>query len=116
VIIIDGHLIFSNEELLNLIDLKVYVDADDDVRLSRKVIKQMKVKREGFAVRDFLDKYESIEKPSFEKHIEPNKKYADIVIPNYGFSLDPLNVEKQLIAMPVINLMVKEIERRMNAT
>lgn len=64
-------------------------------------------------VKDFLEKYELIEKPSYEKYIEPNKKYADIVIPNYGFSIDSLNVEKQLIAMPVINLMVKDIERRM---
>lgn len=44
VIIIDGHLIFSNEELLKMLDLKVYIDADDDVRLSRKVIKQLKIR------------------------------------------------------------------------
>ena len=96
-----------------MLDLKVYIDADDDVRLSRKVIKQLTIWGKNFAIKEFLDKYEQIEKPSFERYIEPNKKYADIVIPNYGFSVDSLNVEKQLIAMPVINLMVKDIERRM---
>ena len=44
VIIIDGHLIFCNEELRNLIDLKVYIDTDNDVRLSRKLLKLLSEK------------------------------------------------------------------------
>jgi len=96
--------------------LKVYIDADDDVWLSWKVIKQLQLrgdhKEDPKWIEAFLDKYEKIEKPSFEKHIEPSKKFADIIIPNYGFSIDAMDVEKQLVSMPAVNLLLKEIERR----
>jgi uridine kinase len=76
-------------------DLKVFIDTDDDVRLSRRVLK-MSRKHPGDS--EFLDallvKYERFVKPSFEKFIEPTKKFSDIIIPNYGFSTeDKLDID-----------------------
>ena len=80
-----------------MIDLKVYIDADDDVRLSRRVLKKVtecKKEQRDFDIKTYLDKYENIVKPMYEKFIEPSKKLADIVIPNYGFSLEEADYHK----------------------
>ena len=70
-------------------DLKVFIDTDDDVRLSRRVLKMSRQHPDDNTfLKDLLTKYEDYVKPSFEKYIEPTKKYADIILPNYGFSTD----------------------------
>lgn len=109
VIIIEGHLIFTNEELMKKMDLKVFIDTDDDVRLSRKVLKiARKHPNEKTYIADFLSKYENFVKPSYEKFIEPTKKYADIILPNYGFSTeDKLDVDQMHI--PAIDLIIKRV-------
>ena len=108
-IIIEGHLIFCNEELMNQMDLKVFIDTDDDVRLSRRVLKiARKHMNDREYLGDFLQKYENFVKPSFEKFIEPTKKYADIILPNYGFSTeDKLDVDHMHI--PAIDLIIKRV-------
>ena len=63
--------------------MKVYIDTDNDVRLSWKVLNLLN-QPEQFDIVEILEKYENIEKPSFEKYIEPCKKYADIILPNFG--------------------------------
>lgn len=95
VVIIEGHLIFCNEALMKKMDLKVFIDTDDDVRLSRKVLKiARKHPNDKTYLSDFLSKYENFVKPSYEKFIEPTKKYADLILPNYGFSTeDKLDVD-----------------------
>ena len=109
VIIIEGHLIFCNEELMKKMDLKVFVDTDDDVRLSRRVLKiARKHPNDKVHLGDFLSKYENYIKPSFEKFIEPTKKYADLILPNYGFSTeDKLDIDKMNI--PAIDLIIKRV-------
>jgi len=57
-IIVEGHLIFNNEELRNLLDLKIFIDTDDDVRLSRRVLKMAKSKNSLTSLQDLLYKYE----------------------------------------------------------
>jgi uridine kinase len=118
VVIIEGHLIFANKGLLDLFDLKIYIDADDDVRLSRRVLHAMSnAEKEGdnFEIVKFLDKYEKYVKPSYEKYVEPTKKYADVVIPNFGFTLEELNIEKQLVCKPALDLITKEITNRLES-
>lgn len=84
VVIVEGHLIFANKELLEMFDQKIYIDADDDVRLTRRILKEKKeAEKDGkFDVVKSLEKYEKFVKPAYDKYVEPTKKYADMVIPN----------------------------------
>ncbi|HSH52504.1 MAG TPA: uridine kinase [Bacteroidales bacterium] len=82
VIIIEGILILQNAQLRNLMDIKVFVDADSDDRLMR-VIQRDLVER-GRSVSKVLDRYERTVKPMHLQFIEPTKKYADIIIPQGG--------------------------------
>ncbi len=98
VIIVEGDLILYDEELRNLLDLSVWIDTDDDVRLSRRVLKNEQ--KEGLAkmnLADLLQIYEEKTKPAFDRFIEPTKKFANTIIPNYGFSTTQLNVEDMAI-------------------
>jgi uridine kinase len=94
---------------MNLLDLKVYVDTDDDVRLSRRVLK-MTSKGTLSSLQDLLYKYEKQIKPAYEKFIEPSKKYADIIIPNYGFNMDTMDIEEQMIPIPAVDLIIKQVK------
>ena len=82
VILVEGILVLQNEALRKLMDLKVYVETDDDDRLAR-VIRRDIVER-GRTVTMVLDRYETIVKPMHKQFIEPSRKYADLIIPNYG--------------------------------
>jgi len=82
VIIIEGILILQNAQLRNLMDIKVFVDADSDDRLMR-VIQRDLVER-GRSVSKVLERYEKTVKPMHLQFIEPTKKYADIIIPQGG--------------------------------
>jgi uridine kinase len=109
VIIVEGALIFCSEELRNLLDLSVYVDCDDDVRLSRRVLKN--AQEDGpnkMTLADLLKTYEDKTKPAFEKFIEPTKKYANTIIPNYGFSTDKLELDK--MAVQGVDVIITHIE------
>lgn len=82
VIIIEGILILQNAQLRNLMDIKVFVDADSDDRLMR-VIQRDLVER-GRSVVTVLERYDKTVKPMHLQFIEPTKKYADIIIPQGG--------------------------------
>lgn len=72
------------------LDLRVFIDTDDDVRLSRRVIKYSSSESSSLTgLKDLLNKYEMQIKPAYEKWIEPTKKSADIIIPNYAFLMEP---------------------------
>ena len=109
-IIIEGHLIFNNEELLKRMSMKVYIDTDDDVRLSRRVLKEYKMHGSKMSLEDVLAKYEKFVKPSYEKYVEPTKKIADIVIPNYGFTTEDLDLKSMMVCIPAIDIIVKKIQ------
>ena len=109
VIIIEGHLIFCNDDLMKKMDLKVFVDTDDDVRLSRRVLKMSRQYPDDMTfLADLLQKYEDFIKPSFEKYVEPTKKYSDIILPNYGFSTED-KLEIDHMNVPAIELIIKRI-------
>ncbi|HOE03616.1 MAG TPA: uridine kinase [Bacteroidales bacterium] len=82
VIIIEGILILGNKELRNLMNLKVFVDADADDRLSRVI--QRDIIERGRSVNKVLERYEKTVKPSHLQFIEPTKRYADLIVPQGG--------------------------------
>jgi uridine kinase len=94
---------------MDLLDLKIYIDTDDDVRLSRRVLK-MSEKGNLTSLQDLLYKYEKQIKPAYEKYIEPSKKYADIIIPNYGFNMTGLDINEIMIPIPAVDLIIKKVE------
>ena len=82
VILIEGILIFENKELRDLMDIKIFVDADADERLMRRMIRDMKYR--GRTIESIISQYQSTDKPMHEEFVEPSKKYADIIIPRGG--------------------------------
>ncbi|OJV21469.1 MAG: uridine kinase [Bacteroidetes bacterium 41-46] len=82
IIIVEGILIFTCAELRNVLDIKVFVDADADDRLGR-VITRDNIER-GRTIDKVLERYEKTVKPMHLQFIEPSKRYADIIIPQGG--------------------------------
>ena len=82
VIIVEGILIFENEELRNLMDIRIFVDTDADVRLCRRIKRD--VNKRGRTLESVLTQYQTTVKPMHEKYVEPSKKYANIVVPEGG--------------------------------
>lgn len=82
VVIIEGILIFTDPNLRDLMDIKVFVDADADDRLSRVICRDI-VER-GRSVNMVLERYEKTVKPMHLQFIEPTKRYADIIVPQGG--------------------------------
>ena len=82
VIIVEGILIFENEELRNLMDIKIFVDTDADTRLCRRILRD--VNERGRTLESVLEQYQQTVKPMHEKFVEPSKKYANIVVPEGG--------------------------------
>ncbi len=79
IVVIEGILVLENEELTNLMDLKVFVDTDADIRLTRLVERDQKER--GLDLEYIISKYKDTLKPMHEKYVEPCKKKADIIIP-----------------------------------
>ena len=84
VMIVDGILIFENKELRDLMDIKVFVDTDADVRLARRILRD--VCERGRTMQSVIDQYTTTVKPMHEEFVEPSKKYADVIIPEGGFN------------------------------
>ena len=84
VIIVDGILIFENKQLRELMDIKVFVDTDADIRLARRILRD--VRERGRSMESVITQYTSTVKPMHEEFVEPSKKYADVIIPEGGFN------------------------------
>ncbi len=95
VIIIEGILVLTNPDLRDLMDVKVFVDADPDDRLSRVILRDI-VER-GRSVNKVLERYEKTVKPMYLQFIEPTKRYADIIVPQGGNNLVAINILASLI-------------------
>lgn len=95
VILIDGILIFSEPELLNLMDVKIFVDTDDDVRLLRRL--QRDIEERGRSFESVLNQYEKFVRPMHLEFVEPSKRYADIIIPRGGKNKIALEMVTALI-------------------
>lgn len=113
VVIVEGALIFCNESLRSMFDLSVFIDTDDDVRLSRRVLKNALTEQDvRVDLSDLLRIYEQKTKPAFEKFIEPTKKYASIIIPNYGFKTENFQLDKMTIQG--VDVLVTDIKSRVH--
>ncbi len=84
VIIIDGILIFENKNLRDMMDIKVFVDTDADLRLARRILRD--VRERGRSMESVIGQYTQTVKPMHEEFVEPSKRYADVIIPEGGFN------------------------------
>ena len=90
VIIVEGILIFEDQALRDLMDIKIFVDTDADVRLCRRIKRD--VNKRGRSLESVLDQYQTTVKPMHEKYVEPSKRFADIVVPEGGKNLVALDM------------------------
>jgi len=82
VILVDGILIFAEPELRKLFDVKIYVDTDADIRLIRRLKRD--IAERGRSVESVVTQYESTVRPMHMEFVEPSKRYADLIIPEGG--------------------------------
>ena len=90
VLIIEGILCLSNKGLRDLMDIKVFVDCDSDIRLSRVIQRDMKER--GRNIEQVLKRYKETVRPSHLQFIEPTKRFADIIIPQGGMNLVAIQI------------------------
>jgi len=99
VVVIDGILLFVDERVRALCDVKVFVEADADVRLIRRIRRDMK--KRGRSLDDIIDQYLNTVQPMQLQFVEPSKRYADVIVPRGGHN-------------PVaIDMIVANIQRRL---
>ncbi len=84
VILVEGILVFCDKALRDLLDIKIYVDTDADVRVLRRVLRD--VKERGRSIESVVDQYLKTVKPMHEAFVEPSKRYADIIVPEGGYN------------------------------
>ena len=82
VIIVEGILIFENRELRDLMDVRIFVDTDADVRLCRRILRD--VSERGRSLESVLSQYQTTVKPMHEMYVEPSKKFANLIVPEGG--------------------------------
>lgn len=95
VIIVEGILIFECKELRDLFDIKVFIDTDADVRIIRRIIRD--VSERGRTLSSVVNQYLTTVKPMHEQFVEPSKKFADIIIPEGGHNTVALEMLNQRI-------------------
>jgi len=95
VIIVEGILIFNNEELRSLFDIKIFVHADTDERLIRRVRRD--ITERGRSVEEVLNRYQDTLKPMHRQFIEPTKNFADIIIPNDRHNTVAIDIVRSVI-------------------
>ncbi|AEI41651.1 uridine kinase [Paenibacillus mucilaginosus] len=101
IVIIEGLHVLSDEHLREILDIKVFVDTDPDVRILRRVLRD--INERGRSIQSVYDQYLGTVKPMHEAFIEPSKKYADLIIPEgghneVGIQLLSILTEKYLMA------------------
>ncbi len=84
VVIVEGILIFENKDLVDQMDIKVFVDTDADVRIIRRLLRD--VEERGRSISSVINQYLDTVKPMHEQFVEPSKKNADVIIPEGGFN------------------------------
>ena len=95
IILVDGILIFTEKELRQLMNIKLYVDTDDDIRLLRRI--QRDIVERDRKLENVLTQYEKHVRPMHLEFVEPTKRYADIIIPRGGENQVALDMVNALI-------------------
>jgi uridine kinase len=97
--VIDGILLFSDERVRDLCDVKVFVDADADIRLIRRIRRD--ITKRGRPLEEVLEQYVTTVQPMHLQFVEPSKRYADVIVPRGGHN--PIAIE----------MIVAKIQRRL---
>ncbi len=100
VILVEGILILADERLRSQMDVKIYVDTDADVRILRRVVRD--VKQRGRSLESVVTQYLTTVKPMHEQFVEPSKRYADIIVPEGG---------RNAVAL---DMLVRRVEHHLN--
>lgn len=95
VVIVEGILVLSNPNLRELFDIKIYVHADSDERLMRRL--QRDIKERGHDLEKVLYRYKTAVKPMHNQFIEPSKEFADIIIPNNHYNTVAIDIVRSII-------------------
>ena len=95
VIIVEGILIFENKELLDMFDIKAFIDTDADVRIIRRILRD--VRERGRTLDSVVNQYLTTVKLMHEQFVEPSKKNADIIIPEGGYNVVALEMLNERI-------------------
>ena len=95
IIILEGILVLHNPKLRELMDIKVYVDTDDDIRLIRRLKRD--IKERGRSLDSVINQYEQSVRPMHLQFVEPTKRYADIIIPQGGHNVVAIDLLKTKI-------------------
>ena len=95
VIILEGILIYENQELCDQMDIKIFVDADADVRILRRI--ERDVRDRGRSLESVINQYLSTVKPMHEQFVEPSKRRADVIVPEGGHNLVALDMVIQRV-------------------
>ena len=82
VILVEGILVLNDPRLRDLMDIKIFVDTDDDIRIIRRI--QRDIEERGRSLQSVIDQYLATVKPMYHQFIEPTKRYADIIVPEGG--------------------------------
>ena len=96
VVIVEGILIFNSKKLLDLFDIKIFVHADADERLIRRVKRD--IKERGRDIDEVLNRYKETLKPMHQQFIEPTKSFADIIIPNDRYNTVAIDIVRTVIS------------------
>lgn len=84
VIVVEGILLFENKELVDMFDIKIFVDTDADVRILRRLVRD--VKERGRNLDSVVKQYLTTVKPMHERFVEPSKRLADVIVPEGGYN------------------------------
>ena len=95
VVIVEGILIYENLELCEQMDIKIYVDTDADVRILRRIVRD--VRDRGRSLESVIDQYLTTVKPMHEQFVEPSKRRADVIIPQGGHNQVALDMVIQRV-------------------
>ena len=90
VVLVEGILIFENKALRDLMDIKIFVDTDADVRILRRLVRD--VNKRGRTLDSVVSQYLTTVKPMHDAFVEPSKKYADIIVPEGGYNTVALDM------------------------
>lgn len=100
VIILEGMLILEDERIRDLMDIKVFVDTDADVRIVRRIVRD--IEERGRSLDSVVNQYLSVVRPMHLQFIEPTKRYADVIIPEGGYN----RVALDLLSTKISNILL----------
>ncbi|MBY0088168.1 uridine kinase [Brevibacillus brevis] len=102
VIILEGMLILEDERIRNLMDIKVFVDTDADVRIARRIVRD--IEERGRSLNSVVTQYLNVVRPMHLQFIEPTKRYADVIIPEGGYN----RVALDLLSTKISNILLEK--------